>query len=81
MSERSVFAVRLVEALGSVIEVEPGGIRFGPGVPPPVQRRIAAQVGRPKGRCRPFAKARSGWDLDSTNLAKSIERPDLAEKE
>ena len=43
-SGHSVFSVRLVEALGSVIQLEPGGIRSGRGVPPPVQRRMAAQV-------------------------------------
>ena len=38
------FAVRLVEAFSGCVEIEPGGIRSGQGVPPPVQRRMATQV-------------------------------------
>ena len=59
LSQRSVFAVRLVEALGNVIEVEPGGIRKGPGVPPPVQRRMAAQVRASDGPLSAFLLRRS----------------------
>ena len=44
LSGANYFSVRLVEALGNVIELEAGGIRSGPGVPPPVQRRMATQV-------------------------------------
>ena len=59
LSERNVFAVRLVEALGNVIEVEPGGIRKGQGVPPPVQRRMAAQVRASDGLLSAFLLRRS----------------------